>query len=102
MNIKTRIGKLEVNNPFLEKAIYPKWNDKDLEASKEKYETLLREAVSWGMSYPGRKINTVHYYTVCPTSEMDEIETEVQAKVCREFGIPNLDRFQKAGTFEYG
>ena len=90
---------------FLNRVICPTWDSEDLATSAKNYETMLRDAVAWAMEFPGRKIMTIHVYLVCPIhdgkDELDELEKNVDSKICQEFGLPDLERFREKSSFSY-
>jgi len=84
---------------FLNKTLFPEWDDKDLPTSAQNYETVLRDAVAWAVEFPGRKIFTIHLHI---TDKVDDYKNEIdtarkiiEAKICTEFGIPDLSRFKE-------
>ena len=84
---------------FLNKTLFPEWDDKDLPTSAKNYETILRDAVAWAVEFPGRKIFTIHLHITDKAHEarpaLDAARDAVDSKICKEFGIPDLSRFKE-------
>jgi hypothetical protein len=84
---------------FMNQVINPKWYPDDIPTSAKEYEVMLRDAVSWAVEFPGRKIMAIHMRIINHTgqgkAEMDAAQLAVENRICREFDIPDLKKFME-------